>query len=331
MEQTGAWAIGVDLGGTKTEVARVNAEGRLEQRVRFKTDVTGGPAAVIAELATAIRDLRINARTAPVAVAVGVAGQIDETRGIVRFAPNLVWRDVPFGSILSQELDLPVMVMNDVRAATWGEWLHGAGRDCDDLICLFVGTGIGGGVVSGGRMIKGCTNTAGEIGHITIDLHGPRCHCRNTGCLEALAGGWAIARNAQEAIESDPSAGAGILARAEGMLNGVTAKIVGEAAKAGDHLARHLMNEAAAAMCAGAVSLVNAFNPCRLILGGGVIEGLPELVEQIREGVQTSALVTAIGRLEVMPAELRDDAGVIGMAAYALRAAADEKRGRAAA
>ncbi len=330
MEQTDTWAIGVDLGGTKTEVARVNAEGRLEQRVRFKTDVAGGHAAVISELATAIRDLRINAKTPPVAVGVGIAGQVDESRGSVRFAPNLGWRDVPFGSILEKEVELPVIVMNDVRSATWGEWLHGAGRGCDDILCLFVGTGIGGGVVSAGRMIQGCTNTAGEIGHITIDLHGPRCHCRNTGCFEALAGGWAIARNAQEAIESDPQAGAGLLDRAEGILNSVTAKIVVEAAKAGDHLALRLMDQAADAMCAGAVSLINAFNPCRLILGGGVIEGMPRLVDRVREGIQTSALVTAISRLEVLPAELRDDAGVIGMAAYAIRRTAEEKRREAA-
>jgi glucokinase len=331
MKQNGLWAIGVDLGGTKTEVARVNADGTLEQRIRFKTDVAGGHAAVIAEIVAAIKDLRINIKTAPAAVGVGVAGQIDEERGVVRFAPNLGWRDVPLGSIVSAELKLPVILMNDVRAATWGEWLHGAGMDCDDLVCLFAGTGIGGGVVSQGRMMKGCTNTSGEIGHMTIDLHGPRCHCRNTGCLEALAGGWAIARNAQEAIESDPFAGAALLERAEGIRSAVTARIVGEAAKAGDGLARHLMDEAAEALSAGAVTLVNAFNPCRLILGGGIIEGMPELVDRIRDGVHTSALTTAISRLEVIPARLGEDAGVIGMAACALHAAAKRRSKKEAA
>jgi glucokinase len=102
---------------------------------------------------------------------------------VVQFAPNLDWHDVPLQADLNESLDLPVTVMNDVRAATWGEWLHGAGQGCADLVCLFVGTGIGGGVVSGGRMLSGCSNTAVELGHITVDLHGPLCHCGNWGCL----------------------------------------------------------------------------------------------------------------------------------------------------
>lgn len=331
MAQTSAWAIGVDLGGTKIIAASVTAEGVLEQRILLKTDVKGGSAATTSDIITAAKELRKYYDTPPVGIGVGVAGQIDEQRGIVRFAPNLGWRDVPFGPALIAALDLPALIMNDVRAATWGEWLHGAGRGCDDLVCLFAGTGIGGGVVSGGRMITGCTNTAGEIGHITVDLHGPPCTCRNTGCLEAVAGGWAIARRAQEAITRDPSGGAFMLKKAEGVLAAVTAEIVGQAARAGDFLARRIMDDASRALAAGAVSLVNAFNPCRLIVGGGVIEGMPELVDRIREGVSKSALLTAISRLEVLPAHLHNDAGVIGMAACALRTAAEAKRGRSAA
>jgi glucokinase len=331
MIRNGSWAIGVDIGGTKTKLARVDAGGRLEQEILIRTDVKGGPAAVLAEIITAARDLRINADTAPEAIGVGIAGQIDEEKGIVRFAPNLGWRDLPFASSLSSALKLPVVLMNDVRAATWGEWLHGGGRDLDDLVCVFVGTGIGGGVVSGGRMLKGCANTAGEIGHMTVQLRGPRCTCRNSGCLEAIAGGWAIARSAQDAIKHDPPAGSVLLKKAEGVSAAVTAEVVGEAAREGDFLARRIMEEAAEALVAGCISLVNAFNPCRLILGGGVIEGMPDLVDRVRDGVRASALATAVEALEVIPAQLRHDAGVIGMAAFALRAAAAGELGRSAA
>jgi len=330
MAQKTGWAIGVDLGGTKIEVARVNTEGRLEQRILIKTDVKGGPSAVMSEIVTAARELRKTAATPPEAIGVAVAGQIDEERGIVRFAPNLGWHEVPLATTLSSVLEVPVILMNDVRAATWGEWLHGAGKDYDDLICVFAGTGIGGGVVSGGQMLTGCTNTAGEIGHMTIDLDGPPCTCRNTGCLEALAGGWAIARTAKAAIKQEPAAGAYLLSLADGELDHVTAKLVGQAMQEGDPLALRLMNDAARALTAGAVSLVNAFNPCRLILGGGVIEGVPELADKIREGVMSSALTTAINRLEIVRAELRHDAGVIGMAAFALRNGAERKRRTAA-
>jgi glucokinase len=213
---------------------------------------------------------------------------------------------------------LPVVVTNDVRAAAWGEWLHGAGQGCDDLVCLFVGTGIGGGVVSGGRMLAGCSNAAGELGHITVDLHGPQCHCGNQGCLEALAGGWAIARRAQEAIAADPAAGTSLVQMAGGQQKAVTAKIVAQAFHAGDPLAQELVDEVAQALIAGAVGLVNAFNPCRLILGGGVIEGLPELVDRIDQGVCERALEAASAPLQVLPAQLKNDAGVVGAAALAM-------------
>lgn len=331
MAQTNSWAIGVDLGGTKLELARVNADGRLEQRILIRTDVKGGPKAVMSEIITAAKELRKHATAPPAAIGVAVAGQIDEEQGVVRFAPNLGWRDVPLGMTLGSALEVPVVLMNDVRAATWGEWLHGAGRGYDDLVCVFAGTGIGGGVVSGGKMLTGCTNTLGEIGHITIDLNGPQCTCRNSGCLEALAGGWAIGRNAQNAIKQDAAAGAYLLSMADGKLDHVSAKIVGEAMHDGDPLAVRLIDDAARALSAGAVSLVNAFNPCRLILGGGVIEGIPELVDRIREGVLAKALTAAIARLEVVRAELRHDAGVIGMAACALRTVSEGKMGRSAA
>lgn len=327
----GPWAIGVDLGGTKTELARVNADGQIEQRILLKTNVNAGPSAVTADIIAAAKELRRTAAVPPAVIGVAVAGQVNEERGIVRFAPNLAWQDVPLGEILSEALDLRVSVMNDVRAATCGEWLQGAGRGCDDLICVFVGTGIGGGVVSGGRMLRGCSNTAGEIGHMTIDIHGPPCTCRNSGCLEALAGGWAIARSAQDAVKDDPAAGAYLLSLADGMLDHVSAKIVGQAMHEGDPLAVRLMNEVASALSAGAVALVNAFNPCRLILGGGVMEGVPELVDGVREGIFRSALATAIDRLEVLRAELRHDAGAVGIASYALRSVAAESNDRSAA
>ena len=312
------WAIGVDLGGTKVEVAQVDAAGRVRQRLRCPTDVKDGPVGVEAEIVRAVHELQKTPGPAPVGVGVGVAGQIDPDSGTVRFAPNLDWNDVPLQSDLSRVLGLPAVVTNDVRASTWGEWLHGAGQGCNDLVCLFVGTGIGGGVVSGGRMLVGCSNTAGELGHITVDLHGPLCHCRNHGCLEALAGGWAIALQAQEAIAADPIAGAFLLNLANGQLEAVTAKIVAQAVHANDSLARQLVDQITQALIAGVTSLVNAFNPCRFILGGGVIEGLPELIQRVDQGVRQRALAAASASLKVVPSQLHGDAGVVGAAALVL-------------
>jgi glucokinase len=318
------WAIGVDLGGTKVEVAAVDARGRIHRRLKQPTDVIGGPERIIADIVGMARQLRESDPSSPPAgLGVGVAGQVSAVTGVVRFAPNLKWREVPLKDRLSQSLDLPVVITNDVRAATWGEWLHGAGQGATDLICLFIGTGVGGGVVSGGRIIEGCTNTAGELGHIPIDLNGPPCTCGHRGCLEALAGGWAIARRVREAIRDAPAAGQAFL-KAAGLhepvaLEDITAGVVAAAARAKDPVARLLVDEVARALIAGTVGLVNAFNPCRLILGGGVMQGLPELCDRIEAGIRRSALSAASQGLEVLAAKLHNDAGVVGAATLAMR------------
>jgi glucokinase len=321
---SGNWTIGVDLGGTKVEAAAVDAGGAILRKIRRPTPVAGGPEAVTAEIVEMVSGLRgAGPAVGLLGVGLGVAGQIEADTGMVRFAPNLGWRDVPFKRNLAQALKLPVALTNDVRAATWGEWLHGAGQGCDDLICLFVGTGIGGGVVSGGRMLTGCSNTAGELGHTTVALGGPLCTCGRRGCLEALAGGWALAREARDAIQADPEGGRGLLEAAAALKQSpatpeeVTAQAVARAAQNGDPLARRLVAAAAQALVAGCASLVNAFNPCRLILGGGVMEGLPELVARLARDVAREALQAATGSLQVLPARLHGEAGVIGAAALA--------------
>jgi glucokinase len=325
MSQENGWAIGVDLGGTKVEVAQVDAAGILRQRLRRPTDVKDGPSAVEAEIVEAVHDLRAKIGSSPTGVGVGVAGQVDGENGVVRFAPNLDWHNVPLQADLNEALDLPVVVTNDVRAATWGEWWHGAGQGCDDLVCLFLGTGIGGGIVSGGRMLSGCSNSAGELGHITVDLNGPPCHCGNRGCLEALAGGWAIARQAQEAVSAQPDVASALLEMSGGRPESITAKMVVQAAHRGDVLARHLVDRMTQALIAGAVSLVNAFNPCRLILGGGLIEGMPELIQQVDQGLQQRALAAAYAPLRVLPAQLHNDAGAVGAASMVMRLVTEGK------
>lgn len=311
-------ALGVDLGGTKIKLALVDGTGRILSDRRLATDTAGGAKGVREQIVSAGRELLGAAATAPVGLGVGVAGQVRAADGLVRFAPNLDWHDVPFGRELEQALELPTTVVNDVRAATWGEWLFGAGNQCDDLVCLFVGTGIGGGIVSGGRVLAGSSNSAGEVGHMTVDLSGPPCHCENHGCLEALAGGWAIARRAREAVGADPIAGATLSRLAAERGSELNAAVVAAGVGDGDPLARRIVDEVSRALVAGCAGLVNAFNPRRLILGGGVIEGLPELVGRIDEGVRQRALAVACEELEVVAASLGGDAGVVGAAAVIL-------------
>lgn len=313
------WAIGIDLGGTKIEMARVDKEGNFKQRSTRPTRASRSAAEIKEEVIAGVREIIKETGSMPVGIGLGVAGQIDPVKGSVVFSPNLGWHNEPLKKDLVQALDLPVKIINDVRAATLGEWWHGTGRGSADLVCLFVGTGIGGGVVSGGRILTGDNNCAAELGHITIDWQGPFCRCGNRGCLEALAGGWAIAERTQELIRRNPKAGQRLLNFAQGRIEEIDAKIVAEAARNGDALSCQVLSEVERALVAGIVSLVNAFNPQRIILGGGVLRGLPQLLSPLATEVKKYALKAATVNLEIMPAALGNMAGVIGAASLMIR------------
>ncbi len=310
-------AIGVDLGGTKILAALVAKDGGTVMTTRRETDVDGGFDAVVGQIADAAGECREAASgSAVAAMGIGVAGQVSADSGVVVRAPNLFWEDVPLRAELEEALSLPVTVLNDVRAAAWGEWRHGAGEGRQDIAVVFVGTGLGGGVVSGGRMVTGCTNTAGELGHTTVVAGGRECRCGNRGCLEAYAGGWGIAERAREAVEGDPDAGARLLERV-GAMEDITAETVHEARAANDPLATRLVDETADYLSAGMVSVVNAFNPCRLVLGGGIVEHAPLYVDRVRDHVRAYALAAGVRGLRVVKAALGDEAGVLGAASCA--------------
>jgi glucokinase len=306
-------AIGVDLGGTKIHAAVVSPEGVVFSEHRLPTDVGGGPTKVVDDIVRAVRD-ELDADLSVInAVGVGLAGQVNAETGVVRSSPNLKWTDFPFAERLQQELGVPVAVENDVTTAAWGEWRHGAGQGIDDLLVLYVGTGVGGGIVSDGRLLAGARGMAGEVGHMTIAAGGRQCSCPNRGCLEAYVGGWAIAERAVEAVVASRDAGRGLLEMARG--EELTARRVAEAAAAGDELALEVIYETGQYLGAGLTGLIHIFNPARVILGGGVIDGSPGLV------AAAEAVVQASDGLEVRLSELGGNAGVIGSASMALERA----------
>lgn len=316
------WTFGVDLGGTKINICMVNSGGKIHGQEIIPTRVKEGPRAIISDVISVIKKMRSQNHNGKfLGIGIGMAGQIDKNTGSVYFAPNLGWKDFHLQAEVSKALQLPVFVINDVRAAMWGEWLYGEGRGCNDLLGIFIGTGIGGGIVSGGNMLIGDTNTAGEIGHMTIDLHGPVCTCGNRGCFEALAAGWAIGRRTREVVSGDISHGYRLLELAGGKLEDITAKHLFEAYYQGIPIAIKVMEEVKEALVAGVAGLVNAFNPARVILGGGVLVRNPELIEFIRQGVATRALKITTTRLEILEAQLENDANVIGAAVFARRSA----------
>ena len=312
------YAIGVDLGGTKTETALVDAQGQITGRQRTPTEAAKGPDHVIETIVSMVETHYLRNADLPVcAIGIGVAGQVDSEQGIVRRAPNLDWRDFPIRERLEAALRLPVAALNDVQAITYGECRCGVGLGARNLVCVFAGTGVGGGIVIDGKLVRGTSGNAGEFGHMTIDRDGPVCSCGNRGCLEAFVGGWAVARRAREAAAAEPTRAAALLRLAGGTSADITAALVAKAAAQGDAFARALVAEIGTALGVGLASVADALNPELLILGGGIVEGMPDLVEIAEQELRRRALAAALQPLRVVRSELGADAGVIGAALFA--------------
>jgi glucokinase len=317
MEREAFW-IGIDLGGTKIGGVVIDAAGAIVTSALRPSEALRPGEQVLADAAALAETLREEVGPRSVrGIGVGVAGQVDHGTGAVRSAPNLGWLDVPAGEMLASRLGpAPIAVLNDVQAATYGEWKHGGARGEANAVCLFVGTGVGGGIIMGGVPAYGAADSAGEFGHMPIDRNGPACRCGSRGCLESYAGGWAIGRRAYDAVTSHPATGRAMLAIAGGDPAGLTARVVAEAAHAGDPLARALVREATDALAGACVGIVNVLNPDVLLLGGGVAEGLPELVDIVRDRVGMWALPSAAQAVQIRRARLGSNAGAVGAAAW---------------
>jgi glucokinase len=308
----------IDLGGTNVRAAIIEAGGQIRARARRPTPQTG-PEDVVQAMVEALQQAAEEAGVSVdrlVAVGVGAPGPLDHSTGVVYAPPNLAgWDNVPLKQMLQDRLRRPVFVGNDANVAALAERRYGAGKGSDDVIYITVSTGIGGGIVTQGRLLLGPAGTAGEVGHITIDIHGPRCACGNIGCVEALASGPAIARQAQARLRAgQPS----MLRELVSSLEDITAEHVVEAARRGDPLAATVMEEAARNIGVLVVNLIHLFNPAVIAIGGGVSNAGELLFGPIRQVVQERALKAAAAVCRIVPAALGDDVGLYGAAAWAL-------------
>ena len=306
-------AIGVDVGGTKLAAGLVAADGSVLDRVRYDTP-SGGEQIVdlIAEIATSFTGAH---KLASCAVGVGAAGLIT-LDGDVRFAPNIDWSDFGLGTELRKRLDGPVTVDNDANAAAWGEFRLGAGRDAThSMVMLTIGTGVGGGLVLGGQLVRGAGGMAGELGHIAVLEGGPRCPCGSLGCLEALASGTAIARFAHDAHAGGRLTGA----LADVPLDKLTGKAVTVAAHAGDAQAVEILATAGRWLGVGIASLIAAFDPEVIVVGGGAMQAGHLLLGPAIAAAQDRLLGRGHRDLApIMQATLADDAGLVGAALLAM-------------
>ena len=307
--------IGVDIGGTKIAAAVVDEAGEVVARRQVPTD-SGEPASIVAAIVKVAREMKASA-PASGAVGVGAAGLVDVKRGVILGAPNIAYRNVAVRDTIGDRLGLPVIVDNDANVAALAEALHGAGRGAGDQIMVTVGTGIGGGIIIGGRIYRGHYGVGAELGHIVIDPDGPVCGCGNRGCWEAVASGKALGRLARQRVEG--GAGASLLASVGGDLDAITGEQVGELAVAGDPFARDCVAEIGRLLGIGLASIVNIFDPEVIVIGGGAAAGTGELLLGPAREAMTAHVLGPSWRtpVRVVPAELGNDAGVVGAAALA--------------
>ncbi len=308
--------LGVDLGGTNFRVAAFASDvGRPLQVVKEVVGEPRDPATIVERIAVTAERL---APAGPVTLGVGIAAMLRDREGTVANSPHLRWRDVPFGQKLATRLGerFAVGVYNDVNAVVWGEAVAGAARGCRDVLGVYVGTGIGGGVIAGGQLVEGATNCAGEIGHAKVrwDDDAAPCACGQRGCVEAYIGGSYVARRIRDELGAGARSSAVALA---GGLEHVTPGHVDQAAGEGDEWALALWTELAPLLAVALGNALAVLNSERLVLGGGLLGRTPVLFELVETTLLLAAPVATTERLLVVPAELGDDAGLVGSAALA--------------
>lgn len=313
------FVIGVDLGGTKIYTALAAEDGKVLAETKVPTEAGKGPRRVIERIVESVGEVQKAAAIPPGMVrvlALGAPGPLDTAEGIIRFAPNLRWRNAPIRQILEEIVSIPVLLDNDANLAALGEHVFGAGRGEENMVYITVSTGVGGGLILGGKLYRGSSDGAGEIGHMTVSPGGPLCGCGNSGCLEAVASGTAIAREARELVAR--GGGQGILAEAGGDPGKISAVMVAAAAAGGDPGAASIITGAARFLGIGLANILNLLNPSLVVLGGGVMEIGEPVWESVHREVQVRALEAARIRARLVPAELGGRAGVMGAIALAL-------------
>lgn len=309
--------VGIDLGGTNFRACLADREGNLIRRESWPTEAQEGHAAVSRRLDAAVRHIAGPDLARVAGVGVGAPGPLDPWRGVIIAAPNLPgWVDVPLRDDMQSGLGLPVYLGNDANLAALGEFRFGVGRGYSHLVYITVSTGVGGGVIVDGRLLLGAKGLAAEIGHMVIDLKGPRCACGNYGCLEAMASGTAIAREARARMRD--GAPTVLWELAKGDLEAVDAVLVEQAARAGDAFALGLLREAGYYLGVGVVNVLHLFDPEIVVVGGGVSRAGELIFGPLRETVQARAMPGYRERSHIVPAGLGDDAGLMGAVALVM-------------
>lgn len=309
------YSIGIDLGGTKILIALVDRNtGEVLNHIKKKTKKDKGPKNIIKKMLEGIEELIEESGKAIddiSSIGVGAAGQIDRQSGVLIAAANLDCYDLNIKEILSKKFNIPVYVGNDVEIAAIGEQKFGSGKGCNDFVCVFVGTGVGSAIIKNGQIITGATGTAGEIGHIIVDLNGRQCACGAHGCLEAYASRSAIERCIEGALKKGRKSC--ILDYLE-TGKSITSSMIQKSIEREDELVLQCVTEASEYLSGGIASIINFVNPELIILGGGLIEAVDYFYQKTIKKAKAKSLPVPAEKIQFKKAMLGDYSGVIGAA-----------------
>ncbi len=302
----------VDIGGTKIALGLSDLEGhaRLPFR-RFPTGVERGPHRIVEQALDELGRMVEEAGARVAAVGVGCGGPLSRRRGLVLSPANLPgWDEFPIVDLVRERLDVPVLLDNDANAAELAEHEYGAGRGAENMVYMTISTGIGGGLIVGGRLIHGVGDAAGEVGHMIVQPGGVPCGCGARGCLETICSGTSIARRAAERLAD--GARSSVLLEGGRCLKEITAKAVAEAARAGDAVASEVWDETIEYLALGVGNVIAAFAPEAVVLGGGVSTAGEQLLEPLRRRVNESVKIAPVEEVRIVQAALGGDSGVYG-------------------
>ncbi|WP_340371715.1 ROK family glucokinase [Peribacillus sp. FSL E2-0218] len=310
------WLMGVDLGGTTTKLALINSYGEIIHKWEINTDISEKGKFITMNIAKAI-DAKLEELNEPksklVGIGMGAPGPVDFVNGSIYEAVNLGWKDYPLKDLLEVETSLPAVIDNDANMAALGEMWKGAGNGAKDLVCVTLGTGVGGGIIHNGRIVHGTSGAAGEIGHITvISDGGAPCNCGKTGCLETVASATGIVRLALEALNEDD--GTSLLQQKVNEGNVVSSKLLFQCAKDGDSLSKAVVDKVGNYLGLALSHVGNVMNPDKIVIGGGVSQAGGILLDTVRAAFEKYAFKRVGKSTKISLATLGNDAGVIGAA-----------------
>ncbi|MEI7904584.1 MAG: ROK family protein [Candidatus Firestonebacteria bacterium] len=310
------FAIGVDLGGTNTVAGLVSSKGRVLFKEKLKTEAHKGKNSIIHNIERAIQLVIARATEEQIeglkGIGIGSPGLVDPRTGIVREPPNLKgWKAVPLAKIISRKFKLPAYIGNDANVYALGEHTFGAGKGADSMVCITLGTGMGGGLILNGQLYVGSFFTAGELGHVIIDKAGLKCNCGNIGCVERYVGNSFIIENALNKLKAGKKS---IIAEISGGTEHITPITLELAAKKGDKLALEIWKETGEYIGAALSSIINTLGPRLVVVGGGVSKAGPLLLDPIRKEVKKRVFKYLGKRVKIVPGKLGDNAAVLGAA-----------------